>query len=274
MISVYGPGFIGGRFCEMYPSIPIERDQREPKTNKLIYFISTTHNYDKYTKDGGPYKISHDVRVNLDILSQVLETLSPDHEFNFISSWFVLAGVDIPAKEDGVGSPRGNYSLTKKMAEELVTVYCESHRIPYRIFRLANIFGPGDNFSPQKNALQYLIDKLKRDEDIYLYYNGVFFRDYLYIDDCCRMLYEGMEKLPVNDIYHIGCGHPVLFSRMIKIAKEVIGSSGAILPGEPTEFHKKVQVKDFWLNTNKTQRYGIIPSKTPYEWLEEMLNEG
>ena len=46
MISVYGSsGFIGSRFCEMYPKdvIRMPRDKRSPESDELLYFISTTH---------------------------------------------------------------------------------------------------------------------------------------------------------------------------------------------------------------------------------------
>ena len=49
--SIYGgTGFVGGNFCRMYSDItlPIERNERDPLTNKVIYFISTVHNYHVY----------------------------------------------------------------------------------------------------------------------------------------------------------------------------------------------------------------------------------
>ena len=47
MISLYGgSGFVGGEFQRMYDScIQIPHDQREPKSNKILYFISTVDNY-------------------------------------------------------------------------------------------------------------------------------------------------------------------------------------------------------------------------------------
>ena len=50
-ISVFGgTGFIGTRFCEMYPreTIKISRDSYIPKTNEILHFISTTHNYNVF----------------------------------------------------------------------------------------------------------------------------------------------------------------------------------------------------------------------------------
>ena len=47
-LSVYGgTGFVGGNFTRMYPNdtIVIPREQREPESDEILYFISTVDNY-------------------------------------------------------------------------------------------------------------------------------------------------------------------------------------------------------------------------------------
>ena len=56
MISLYGCGFVGRNFKEMYnEEVEVqERDERVPIHNDILYMISTTHNYhvhDEITKD-------------------------------------------------------------------------------------------------------------------------------------------------------------------------------------------------------------------------------
>ena len=70
MISLYGgSGFVGGEFKRMYDScIQIPHDQRKPKSNKILYFISTVDNYNVYDN------ITLDVDTNLHVLCQVLDT--------------------------------------------------------------------------------------------------------------------------------------------------------------------------------------------------------
>ena len=64
----------------------------------------------------------------------------------------------------------------------------------YRIFRLANVYGPDDNgYIKKKNALQYLIGEIKNNNDIKLYYDGNFIRDYIYVNDVCRAIKLCME---------------------------------------------------------------------------------
>jgi len=267
MISVFGVGFIGGRFCEMYPEmvVPVERDQNHANSTDILYLISTTHNYNLLQKD---------VEVNLGKLSRVLSTLNSGITFNFISSWFIYpSNTKLPAKEsnDWDGWPQGNYSLTKSFAEELVMQYCQREGISYRIFRLANVFGKRDNFSKKKNALQYLINEMRHNRDIELYWGGEFYRDYIHVDEVCRMLYEGVENLPVDDIYNVGSGRSFLFRDLIIIAHAVLGSKSKIRAIEPPEFHKKVQVKNFYMDVSKLNFYGIKMQGSVYGQLVRMI---
>jgi nucleoside-diphosphate-sugar epimerase len=181
----------------------------------------------------------------------------------------------MPASEWDKPNPKGgNYNLTKLWAEQLVQDYCAQNDIPWRIFRLANVFGEGDKFSKKKNALQYLINEMKHDRDIELYANGIFYRDYIYVDDLCDMLYRGMEKLPECHIYNVGSGDPVLFHDFIMIAHEVLGSKSKINVIKAKKFHEDVQVKSFQMDVRKINASGIFCNVSPYVRLYRMLKNG
>jgi hypothetical protein len=50
--SIYGgTGFVGGNFCRLFSDKVIiqKREEREPNTNQIIYFISTVDNYNIHT---------------------------------------------------------------------------------------------------------------------------------------------------------------------------------------------------------------------------------
>ena len=160
MISVYGSsGFIGSSFCNLYSEkiIRVPRDFREPFSKDVLYIISTTDNYSVFSDP------TIDVKTNLLVLTETLACVKEKAEiFNFISSWFVYGETELPAKENSVCSPRGFYSITKLCAEQLVESYCKTHKIPYRIIRLCNVYGKGDTgVSKKKNALQFLIESQK-----------------------------------------------------------------------------------------------------------------
>ena len=170
-LSVYGgTGFVGGNFSRMYPdeTIVIPREQREPESDEILYFISTVDNYNVHTN------ITLDVETNLKVLCETLDKCrDSDVTFNFISSWFVYGDIPLPAREDSHCKPTGFYSITKRAAEDLVMSFCRTYGKNYRILRLANVMGAGDGkTSAKKNALAFMVDKMKKDEEIFLYDDG------------------------------------------------------------------------------------------------------
>jgi len=273
-ISVFGSsGFIGNRFCEMFPeeTIRIPRNQRESKTSIALNLISTTDNYNIMSN---PYL---DISTNLSILIEILEAnrkkFGNDFLLSQISSWFVYGSVGLPAKEDACCKPKGFYSITKKCAEDLLISFCETYDLKYRIFRLANVVGLGDKVSHKKNALQFLIQKLADNEPIELYYGGFFYRDYLHVDDVCKGIHFCIQNAPTNEIINIGSGGKYNFGELIWYAKERLGSKSYIEEISPSKFHKVVQVKDMWLDTFKISSYGWKPEKTVYDAIDEVIYE-
>jgi nucleoside-diphosphate-sugar epimerase len=270
MISVFGAtGFIGSKFCELYPeeTIKIPREEYTPKSDTVIYFISTTDNYNIFTE---PHK---DIDTNLNVLISVLQNCNKNIVFNFVSSWFVYGpDTTLPIKETNYCNPKGFYPITKRCAEQLLITYCESFNINYRIFRLGNVFGETDKGAgKKKNALQYLIGELKNNRDIVLNDGGNFTRDYMYVDDVCSALHLCMQKAPLNDIMHVASGNPYKFSDLVYYCKEKLNSTSTITKSEYSSFQKVSQIKDNSLDITKLNALGFKPKYSVYEALDKIM---
>jgi nucleoside-diphosphate-sugar epimerase len=258
-ISVFGGnGFIGSRFCELYEKdvVKIARNEYVPKTDEILYFISTVDNYNIHNN------LHTDIETNLTVLMNVIKNLhknNPDVVFNFVSSWFVYGqNEDIPFSEETTTcKPTGFYSITKYCAEQMLVCFCQTFNIKYRIFRLANVLGVGDNkISKKKNALQYLVKEVVNNNDIQLYYGGEVLRDYIHVDDVCMAINTCIEKASYNEIINIGRGEPTRLRSVIDQAMELTKSTSNIKHIEATRFHNIVQVRHSYLNTAKLKNYG------------------
>ena len=269
MISVYGAsGFVGSRFCNLYPDLVVKqnREERKPKTKNILYLISTVDNYNVHSN------ITLDVETNLKVLCEVLDFCrDSDIVFNFISSWFVYGKTQLPAKEEYLCNPTGFYSITKKAAEDLLISFCKTYDVKYRILRLCNVLGVGDGkTSPKKNALSYMINLMKGDEDVYLYDNGTPIRDVMHVNDVCRAIKLICDNGNINEIYNVGSGQPSTIGAIIGIAKEYLNSSSQIKFKEAPEFHKLVQAKDFWFDTTKLKNLGFEQTIPIEKIIEEL----
>ena len=256
-LSVFGgTGFVGSRFCSISTRkcIKIARDKRTPATEEILYFISTTDNYHVFDNT----KI--DIETNLLILMEVLDQMkSGGGVINFISSWFVYGETKLPAKENSLCRPKGFYSITKYAAEEMLKSYCRIFNINYRILRLCNVYGKSDkNVSKKKNALQYLISQLQQNKNIDLYNDGMFYRDYMYVDDVCYAIELCINEAPLDCTINIGSGDKILFRDIIDIAKDKLGSTSKYIAVEPPKFHTLIQVKDFYMDTKKLKSLGFV----------------
>ena len=261
-ISIFGStGFIGKRFCELYNDsiVKINRDESCSSTKNILYLISTVDNYN-VQKD-----LKIDIETNLIKLMDVLSKLKDDpnksdYTFNFVSSWFVYGqNYEIPFREDhSKCNPTGFYSITKHCAEQLLISFCNTYDINYRILRLANVVGEGDNkISNKKNALQFLIKEIVNGREVPLYYGGEVLRDYIYVDDVCEALKLCIYVAPKNEIINIGSGQPYKFIDIINKAIEYSKSESKINHIEPTKFHNIVQVRHSFLDTTKLSSYGF-----------------
>lgn len=265
-ISVYGAtGFIGGTFCNMFKNevIKIPREQRTPKSKNILYFISTTTNYNFYDD------LFVDIDTNLKILMEVLQHCkNQDITFNFISSGFVYGPDILDAKETDNCNPRGAYSITKRTAEQLLIEFCEHYGIKYRILRIANVYGTDKTISPKKNVLGYMINLLKQNKDITLYDGGEFIKDYMHVEDICRALKIILDRGEINQIYNIASGFSINFKEMIETAKKITKSHSKIISISGPEKYKSIQGKNFTLNIDKLKSLGFNPEIELQEGLQ------
>jgi nucleoside-diphosphate-sugar epimerase len=185
-ISVYGGmGFLGSVFSRLYADevIVIPREERKPRSDNIVYFLSTTSNYNVFEN------LHLDINTNLNILMDVLEHCKNTNTvFNYISTGFVYGNDILNSKETDPCDPKGFYSITKRAAEQLLISFCETFDVKYRIIRSASIYGHDKTQSSTKNVLGHMVNLLKEDKDISLYDSGEYYRDYMYVDDVSRAI--------------------------------------------------------------------------------------
>lgn len=274
-IQVFGgSGFVGSEFVKQNPGCLVNaRDDYSVKEKNILYMISTVTNYHVKTN---PYI---DIDTNLTTLMKVLEQIKNNmlqaedgYVFNFISSWFVYGETEMPAHEESNCYPNGFYSITKRCAEQLLISYCETFNIRYRILRLANVAGHGDKkASPQKNALQHMINELKAGRDVNVYDGGNLYRDYIHVSDVAKAIKLIMETGEVDTTYNVGNGQPLLFKDMIEYAKELIGKEGKLVSIEIPQFHRTVQVRSMWMLSDKLKSLGYTPNYNMKAIIEDMV---
>jgi len=268
-----GRGFVLGEYVKQFydPSIGNiasvnDRPDYKVHSPSVLYGISTIHNF--HVVQGNPYI---DIDTNLSTLIHVLENWrlwclenKQSGVFNFCSSWFVYDSGE-SVKEAHPCNPEGFYSITKRAAEQLLVSYCDTYGLRYRILRLGNVIGATDSkVSKHKNVLQYLIQKLIRNENITLSGKGNFYRDYIHVEDCARAIEIVLAKGAVNTIYNVGNGKSWSFRNILEYAKRRLGSASEIeLSLQP--------IKSLYMNTKKIRDLGYRPSYIGVEMYDSII---
>ena len=259
-ISVYGgTGFVGSVFSKIYQkeSLVIPREERRPQSENIVYFLSTTTNYNVFED------LHVDINTNLNILMDVLEYCKGTNTiFNYVGTGFVYGNDILNSKETDECNPRGFYSITKRAAEQLLVSFCETFDVKYRIIRSASIYGHDKTQSSKKNVLGHMVNLLKEDKEICLYDGGEYYRDYMHVNDVSRAIRTIMDIGEINSIYNIGAGNPRLYKDIISMAKEMSNSKSEIKSIPTPDFYRRVQAKNFTLNVDKLKSLGFEPQIT------------
>ncbi len=112
--------------------------------------------------------------------------------------------------------PRGVYDEAKRFAEAMVTAYGRFHKMPVRIVRIFNTYGPRMRVNDGR-AIPNFISQALRGQPLTIYGDGSQTRSFCYVDDLVRGLYKLLHanhSLPVN----IGNPHEMT---LLEMAQEV-----------------------------------------------------
>ena len=178
------------------------------------------------------------IRINVSGTANVLEFARKNSvpHVVFASTSAVYENNDVKVfTEDLEVNPRLYYSLSKKMAEELVHSYRENYGVKVTILRFFNVFGPdGDQTRPNPPLLNFVYRELNKGKAPVLSGDGEQVRDFIWVEDIVSMLELCMLKQP-NDVFNVCTGVAVSVNQMSKWVAEAMGKEDLGLDHKPAQ---------------------------------------
>lgn len=113
--------------------------------------------------------------------------------------------------------PRACYDEGKRVAEALFMDYHRKYKLPIRIVRIFNTYGPNMDVNDGRVVSNFIWQALKG-EDLTVYGSGEQTRSFCYVDDLVLGLYKMMES---KEIGPINLGNPGEFT-VLQLADKVI----------------------------------------------------
>lgn len=145
--------------------------------------------------------------------------------FHHISTDEVFGSLDLEDNEKFSEStpyaPRSPYSASKAASDHLVRAYNITYGLPITITNCSNNFGP--YMFPEK-LIPLAVTNLLEGKKVPIYGDGLYIRDWLYVDDHCRAIDIVLEKGKVGETYLVG-GMTELFPN-IEIVKKILKIMG------------------------------------------------
>ncbi len=120
-------------------------------------------------------------------------------------------------KESTNYNPRSPYSASKAGSDHLVRAYGVTYGLPITITNCSNNFGP--YMFPEK-FIPLAITNVLEGKKIPVYGDGLYVRDWLYVDDHCRAIDIVLQKGKVGETYLVG-GMTELYPN-IEIARKIL----------------------------------------------------
>ncbi|GGF12543.1 NAD-dependent epimerase/dehydratase family protein [Flavobacterium limi] len=129
-------------------------------------------------------------------------------KFIYFSSGGTIYGNNSQGKflETDLREPISYYGLSKQIIEDSILFEHRRANLRYLIVRPSNPFGPGQSLNGVQGLIAVAIGKIMANEPITIWGDGSSIRDYIYIDDLVRIMYELINKNVENEIINIGSG--------------------------------------------------------------------
>jgi len=127
------------------------------------------------------------------------------------------------------------YGLAKKMLLVQAQAYRQQYAFNAIYLLPVNLYGPGDNFSPESShvipaLIKKCFDAQKRGEaSITVWGTGKPTREFLYVDDAARAIVLATEKYNKPDPLNIGTGVEISIKDLVQLIVEMTGFKGKIV---------------------------------------------
>lgn len=236
----------------------------------IFHLAGSTDNYSII--EGEPYRDIELNCVNTIALLEAVKKNNTDARVVFASTFFVNGRPEkLPVDENSPCRPLGLYGATRLAAEHFCRIYHNVFDLDIVIVRFTNVFGENEQSANRKKAgFNYMINEACFGNDLYVYDNGDFYRDYIHVSDAARAIMVAAEKGETNEVYYAGRGEFVKFRQLINIVQEE--TDVKVNSIAPPDFHRRVGITDFVCDNSRLKALGWKPAISLEEGIKKTID--
>ncbi|NLF41579.1 MAG: SDR family NAD(P)-dependent oxidoreductase [Bacteroidales bacterium] len=171
---------------------------------------------------------ARDIDVNYKGTYNMLKLAEMKHSQRFIytssmSVYGEVTGMNIYIDETYNCTPISYYGSNKLASEQVISLYTRTSTIKATIFRLFNVYGPGQNMLNMKQGMASIyMSYIMNNEPILVKGSLERFRDFIHIDDVVDVLIhsEGCPET-YGEIFNVGTGLKTTVSELLRVILRV-----------------------------------------------------
>lgn len=188
--------FVHGDICN-----PVLVKQLTGNVDIIVHFAAESH-VDRSIQNGLPF-----IKTNVEGTYVLLEAARENKiaRFHHISTDEVFGELPLNSKEKFTDAspynPRSPYSASKAASDHLVRAYHTTYDLPITISNCSNNFGP---YQFPEKLFGLAITNLLEGKKVPVYGDGLYVRDWLYVEDHCRAIESILLKGVVGKTYLVG----------------------------------------------------------------------
>ena len=184
-------------------------------------------------------------------------------KFIFSSTGGAIYGENVkvfPTPETETPHPISPYGIAKYSIEMYLEFFAREYGLKYTVLRYANVYGPRQDPYGEAGVVAIFTERMLRGEEVHIFGDGEYVRDYVYVDDVFSANLLAMEKGD-NEVFNIGTGRGTTVNQLFKLLKEITGYDKEPVYKPPRKGDVRKSILDY---TKAKEKLGWEP-KIPLE---------
>lgn len=151
--------------------------------------------------------------------------------FHHVSTDEVFGALDLSSKEKfdehTPYNPRSPYSSSKAGSDHLVRAYHHTYGLPVTITNCSNNYGP---YQFPEKLIPLAITNILEGKKVPVYGDGLYVRDWLYVDDHCRAIDAVLSSGRIGETYCVGgVTHDISNLDVIRMILGIMGKDDSLI---------------------------------------------
>lgn len=168
--------------------------------------------------------------------------------------------------------PNSPYAASKASSDLICRSYFKTHKFPVIVTNCSNNFGPNQH---EEKLIPLVINRIKNNKSIPVYGTGMNVRDWIYVEDHCKTIWNVIQKGLIGQQYLIGGNNELSNIHIIKKICSIMGKGENLITfvedrkGHDFRYAIDIHETEFLIGKINTMPFDEALIKTVFWYLQK-----